>query len=323
MTIPIDESGPRPPIPVGPTADEWRAMTPAAREAFLHGVNDALSDPRDTMTEGRPHKKAKARIVELLDLHFKAMGRVVYVAEEMSVVYPGEASFSPDVLAVLDVPQPEDDERLSWVVLDEGKGIDLAFEVLHHGNRTKDLVRNVVWYAELGIPEYFVYDRGQQRIHGYRLAPGSMRYDRIVPQGGRFASKVLGLDLAIQGGKLRFFQGMAELFDTESLIGRLNGMVESLESKADAASAEASQATAKADEATAKADEATAKADEATAKANEATAALRQGIFAALDARSLVCPDELRLRITTCDDAKALHHWLLRALTAKSASELE
>src|SRR5882672_6205796 len=96
-------------LPVGPSEDEWRAMTPDARERFLVGVNDALSDPRAMMSEGRPHKKAKARIVDLLGLHLKAMGRVVYVAEDMSVVYPGEEVFSPDVLAVLDVAQPEDD----------------------------------------------------------------------------------------------------------------------------------------------------------------------------------------------------------------------
>jgi Uma2 family endonuclease len=310
VTIPVDTSKPPPgaaaepprlPVPVGPSAEEWRAMTPDARERFLVQVNDALTEPPDTMTEGRQHKKAKARIVELLDLHFKAMGRVVYVAEEMSVVYPGERAFSPDVLAVLEVPQPEDDPRLSWVVVDEGKGIDLAFEVLHHGDRNKDLVRNVAWYARLGIPEYFVYDRGQQRIHGYRLAEGGGRYDRIVPQAGRFASRVLGLDLAIQDGKLRFFQGMAELFDTENLIGRLNGMVETLEAKAD---------------------EAAAKADEAAAKADDALAAVRAGILAALEARGLAPPDALRARIASCDDPAVLQRWLIAALTATSLEAL-
>jgi hypothetical protein len=162
------------PVPIGPTAEAWRAMTPAARERFLVEVNDALSDPRDTMTEGRQHKQAKARIVELLGLHFRAMGRVVHVAEEMSVVYPGEPAFSPDVLAVLDVPQPEDDPRLSWVVVDEGKGIDLAFEVLHHGDRTKDLVRNVAWYARLGIPESSPADR---------VVPGPRRAPAVAPRG--------------------------------------------------------------------------------------------------------------------------------------------
>ena len=192
------------PVPAGPSLETWKAMTPEARERFLVGVLDALSDPADTMTEGRPHEDAKARAIDLLGLHFRTMDRAVYVAEEMAVVYPGQPSFSPDVLAVLDVVQPAKDERLAWVVADEARGLDFVLEVLHHGNRQKDLVDNVQRYARLSIPEYFVYDRARQEVHGYRLG-ASLRYQRIVPQGGRTTSSVLGLDLAIQGGILRFF----------------------------------------------------------------------------------------------------------------------
>ena len=281
-------------IPIGPTIEAWRAMTPAERERFLVRVLDALSGPHRAMTEGRPHKKAKARAVDMLGLHFKAMGRVVYPAEEMAVVYPGEEAFSPDVLAVLDVPQPEDDERMAWVVADEGKGLDLVLEVLHHGDRNKDLVENVERYARLGIPEYFVYDRARQQIHGYRLpGAGAKQYQRIVPQSGRFRSTVLGLDLAIQGGTLRLFQGMAELFGSTDLIGRLTGMVEELE----------------------------AKADEAAVKAEQAISGLRGGGLAALEARGIACPDDVRARLLGCDDPATLQRWLLRAMTAGSAAE--
>ncbi len=282
-------------IPVGPSAEEWRAMTPEARERFLLTVVDALSDVRIVMSEGRPHKKAKARAADMLGLHFKAMGRVVYVAEEMAVVYPGEEVFTPDVLAVLDVPQPENDERMAWVVTDEGKGLDFVLEVLHRGNRRKDLVENVERYAHLGIPEYFVYDRAQQRILGYRLpaVAGATRYERIVPQSGRYTSNVLGLDLAIQGGTLRFFQGMAELFGSDDLIGRLTGMVEAVE----------------------------AKADEAATRADAAVAGLRSGILAALDTRGIPCPDDARALVAGCEDPATLQRWLLRALTASSAAE--
>ena len=316
-------------IPVGPSLEEWRSMTSAERESFLVKVLDALSDPRSAMTEGRPHKKAKARALDLLGLHFKAMGRVVYLAEEMAVMYPGEEAFSPDVLAVLDVPQPEDDERMAWVVADEGKGLDLALEVLHHGNRNKDLVENVERYAHLGIPEYFVYDRARQQIHGYRLAStGAKRYQRIIPQSGRYTSNVLGLDLAIQGGTLRFFQGMAELFGSADLIGRLTGMVEDLEAKADEAEAKAEQAATKAEQAATKAEQAATKAEQATTKAEQATTkaeqaitGLRAGVLGALGARSISCSDDERARVMSCDEPATLQRWLLRALTAVSAAE--
>jgi Uma2 family endonuclease len=230
-------------IPVGPSLDAWRAMTPRAREGFLVAMNEALTEAAELMGEGRPHKQAKSRAIDLLGLHFKAKGRTVYLAEELSVLYPGERAFAPDVLAVVDVPQPEDDERLAWVVADEGRGIDVALEVLHRGDREKDLIDNVDRYARLGIPEYFVYDREKQRVHGYRLATAdARRYDRVVPQAGRIASRILGVDLAVQHERLRFFDGMAELFGSDDLIHRLTDMVESLESKAEAEQARAEAA---------------------------------------------------------------------------------
>jgi Uma2 family endonuclease len=282
-------------IPIAPTEDEWRAMTPTDRERLLVQVLAALSDPSSAMSEGRPHKKAKTRALDLLGLHFKAMGRVVYLAEEMAVLYPGEKAFSPDVFAVLDVPQPEDDQRMAWVVADEGRGLDFVLEVLHHGDRDKDLVENVERYARLGIPEYFIYDRARQLLLGYRLVgPGAKRYQRIVPQGGRYSSLGLGLDLAIQGGILRFFQGMAELFGSADLIGRLTSIVEELE----------------------------AKAEQARVTAEQAVAGLREGVLAVLDARGISCPDEVRAALMSCDDPLTLQRWLSRAKAVSSATEL-
>ena len=48
----------------------------------------------------------------------------------------------------------------------------------------------------------------------------------IVPQGGQLPSQVLGLELAIVAGRLRFFVGSALLPDSRELIGRLQGMVD-------------------------------------------------------------------------------------------------
>lgn len=47
------------------------------------------------MSEGRPHKKAKTRAIDLLGLHFKAMGRLIYLAEEMAVVSPAMCRSHP------------------------------------------------------------------------------------------------------------------------------------------------------------------------------------------------------------------------------------
>jgi hypothetical protein len=198
--------------------------------------------------------------------YFGAIGRDVYLAEEMAVLYPGEVAFSPDVLIVVGVREPEDDARLAWVVVDEGRGLDLVIEVLHHGSRSKDLVDNVERYARLGIPEYFVYDRLHQRIYGYRLPDASARrYQRIVPQLGRHTSTVLGLDLAIERSTLRFFYGMAELPGTSDLIGRLNGMLADLEARAVDAEAQIHESAARAEHAQAEASLAQAEASHAQA----------------------------------------------------------
>ncbi|MGK3959546.1 Uma2 family endonuclease [Sorangium sp. So ce118] len=247
------------------------------------------------MAEGRPHHKAKVRAIDMLTLHFGSTGRVIYLAEELAVLYPGEEVFVPDILAVLDVPQPEDDPRMAWVVADEGRGLSMVLEVLHQGNRNKDLVANVERYAHLGIPEYFVYDRLRQQVHGYRLpGPDAARYQRIVPQMGRHTSSVLGLDLAVVGDRLQFFHGMAELFGSADLIGRLKGMMESLE----------------------------ARAEQAQAQAEQAMAGLREAILAALSMRQIPCLDEARARLLACQEPATLQRWLLRAMSAGSLDEI-
>ncbi|KYF86930.1 hypothetical protein BE20_25435 [Sorangium cellulosum] len=295
---------PRPPAPppIAPTEAEWRAMTPAERERLLVQILDALSDPKSAMAEGRPHHKAKGRAIDMLTLHFGTTGRAIYLAEELAVLYPGEEVFAPDILAVLDVPQPEDDPRMAWVVADEGRGLSMVLEVLHQGDRKKDLVANVERYARLGIPEYFVYDRLRQQVHGYRLpAPDAERYQRIVPQMGRYASAVLGLDLAVVGDRLQFFYGMAELFGSADLIGRLKGMMASLESRAEQAQAQAEQAQV---------------------QAEAAMAGLREALLAALAMRDIPCPDEARARLLACQDPATLQRWLLRAMSARSLDEV-
>jgi Uma2 family endonuclease len=310
--------GPVPPSRsvIAPTEAEWRAMLPAAREALLVQILDALSDPAAAMSEGRRHKKAKTRALDALGLHFGAIGRAMYLAEEMAVLYPGQPVFTPDVLAVAGVEEPEDDARMAWVVADEGKGLDLVIEVLHHGSRSKDLVENVERYASLGIPEYFVYDRLHQRIHGYRLPDASARrYRRIVPQFGRHSSAVLGLDLAITGDRLRFFYGMAELPGTGDLIGRLNSMVADLEAKADEAEAQIEAASARIEAAS-------AQIEAASAQAQQALGALREAITALLDARGVACTGVDRDRLAACGDVSTLQRWLLRATTAGSAAEV-
>lgn len=175
--------------------------------------------------EGDPHRIPIDRARDALSAFFRAIGRSVYVSSELATYYPDEPRFCPDILAVLDVPTHP---RKRWVVSDEQKGLDLVVEVHVGGSATKDFETNVARYARLGIPEYFIFDRPAHRIVGYRLASGERRYERILPQAGRFASRVLGLDLVVEDGLLRFYHGTAPLLFMDELVGRLNAMVAEL-----------------------------------------------------------------------------------------------
>ncbi len=320
------------PVPVTPSEEQWRAMTPAEREAFIIAVNDALSDPVITMSEGRPHKKAKSKALDMLGLHFRAMGKHIYLAEELSVLYPGVSGFTPDIMAVLDVEEPDDDQRMAWVVQDEGKGLDWVLEVLWAGDRKKDLVDNVEKYASLGIPEYFVYDQKQQRIVGYRLAPGTKRYQPILAQAGLYRSNVLGIDLAIVGTSLRFYQGAAELYDTQHLIERLETMVASLQERAEirerdleAAKTEVDKAKTEADKAKTEVDKAKTEVDKAKTEAERAAwneaQSLRKAIVRVLLSRSVQCSPENLARLDACTSREVLNAWLDRAFEANSEAD--
>ena len=208
--------------PRAPTTEQWERMPPDERARVVAMLPTEVS--LDLLpNEGDPHRNAKRGVLDALDAHFRRTGRKIYLSSEIAVFYPGERRFSPDVLAVADV---EPHERMSWIVATEGKGLDFALEVHVAGDRRKDEKTNVESYARLGIQEYF-FDRPSRRIVGYQLPAAAARtYQRIVPQGGRFPSAVLGLDLAIDGDRLRFFAGDASLPDADERIARLASMLD-------------------------------------------------------------------------------------------------
>ena len=110
---------------------------------------------------------------------------------------------------------------------------DFVLEVHVAGSLAKDLTGNVEKYARLGIGEYFVFDKTHGRIHGYRLPAaqrGTVRparaYAPVIPQMGRWSSEVLGIDLTLENGQLRFMVGNAPLEHAEEVIHRLGSMLD-------------------------------------------------------------------------------------------------
>lgn len=207
--------------PRAPSQALWDQLTESERQEILASLPSEIPL---ALPEGDPHRLPKTRAIEALSEFYRRLRRRVYLSAELPVYYPDEPMFAPDLLAVVDV---EAYERQSWVTSHEGKGLDFVLEINVSGNRKKDFEDNVVRYARLGIPEYFAFDVPRVRLLGWRLASQESRvYEPIVPQSGRWASRVLELDLSLEGGQLRFFHGTAPLLDARELIVRLSTMVD-------------------------------------------------------------------------------------------------
>jgi Uma2 family endonuclease len=270
----VDPADPR-----APPQEEWDRMTAEERERVVAALPSEFS--LDLMPpEGDLHRKAKSKAVEALDGFFQRIGRKVYLSSELGVFYPGERCFAPDVLAVLDV---EPGDRTQWVVSKEGKGLDLVIEVHYAGNNEKDFAVNVERYARLGIGEYFIFDRARLGLRGYRLPsrePGrqgkARTYRRIVPQEGRYVSQVLGLDLMLEGSKLRFFHGTAALPEADELIAKLGSMLDDVIASKEAAEQRAEVEAKRADAAVKRANAAVKRAAALERQLAEAQAELER-----------------------------------------------
>lgn len=218
--------------PESPTREQWEGMTAEERARWLASIPIDPPPVEVMAPEGMPHSRPARRSLGALREYFRRRGRPVFLESDLYVFYPGERGFAPDLMAVVDFALPEDVELPAWSVLEQNRGIDLAMEIHVRGDWRKDSVVNVERYARLGIPEYFILDRVRHRLHGYRLSTPTARvYQPILPQGGRYVSEVLGLELGLVKGQLRFFAGTAEIPDPEELIGRLDGLVNELEEK--------------------------------------------------------------------------------------------
>jgi Uma2 family endonuclease len=255
--------------PRSPSQEQWDRMSAVERARVLAmlpaEVPWELQPP-----EGDPHWDAKATTRTDLKDFFGRTGRRIYISSELAVFYPNEPRFSPDILAVVDV---ELRPRTKWAVVAEGKGLDLVIEVYFAGDKSKDYELNVERYARLGIAEYFIFDRGQLNLRGYRLPAASAgrgtkprAYQPILPQGGLYASQVLGLELRVEGERLRFYAGTAAVLDATERIEKLALTLDDVVARKEEAERLALAEAARADD---------AEAAKATAEAGRADEAAR------------------------------------------------
>ncbi|KYF57226.1 hypothetical protein BE04_37590 [Sorangium cellulosum] len=266
----IDPDDPR-----APPQELWDRMTPEERQRVLDTLPSEFEVSEASPPEGDFHFNPKVAARDTLGGYFQRIGRRVYLACELPVYYPAERMFAPDLIAVLDV---EVQERAHWSVSAEGKGVDLALEILWSGRSKKDLADNVARYASLGISEYFVFDRRRRQLRGFRLVQSSGRYQPIVPQEGRLTSAVLALDLGLDGDRLRFFHGQDALPETRELLDRLGTMVGDLEARIERTELRLDEERRRLDEERQRADEAQQQLNEERQRADEAERRLAEAL---------------------------------------------
>lgn len=210
--------------PRAPPTEVWNQMTPEERMRVVEALPSDFTLDFLPPPEGDRHFNPKAAARDTLGRHFQRVNRRVYVSGELPIYYPGERVFAADLIAVLDV---EVRERDRWVTELEGKGLDFALEIHVRGDRRKDMTTNRERYARLGIHEYFVFDRARGDLHGFRLpSAGARVYEKIPSRQGLLESAVLGMDLTLMGGRLRFLIGDATVPDADELLARLGAKLD-------------------------------------------------------------------------------------------------
>jgi len=277
--------------PIEPT--EPRAPSQAAWDKMTHDerMRVVMALPVATQVDVRPpegdaYRKVKTGALQALEAFFKRLKQRVYVSSDLAIYYPNELRIVPELFVVLDA-EPRD--RTKWVVSAEGKGPDFVLEVFASPEAAKEREAHVDRYAALGISELFLLDRTRRWLRGFRLPrPTARSYEPIPLEEGRFSSNVLGLDLALEGPRLRFLYGTAPLPEADETILRLGAMLneavlmkEEAERRAVDEGRRALEAALRAQEALKLAEEIKQRADEETRRAEE------QGQRAAVAERKL------------------------------------
>ena len=139
----------------------------------------------------------------------------VYVGGDMFVYYEEgnpRAVVAPDVFVVIGAPKRAEHPRDTYKLWEEPKGPDFVLEVLSSSTWEEDLGPKRALYASLGVAEYWLLDPTREHLlspplRGMRLVGQSYRdlpVLQVAADAPTFRSEVLGLDLFLNRGALRF-----------------------------------------------------------------------------------------------------------------------
>ena len=210
-------------------------------------VNYPESDGKP-MGETDVHIDETVRLRQILRRFFA--GQKVYVSGSLLVFYERgnpKKFVVPDVFVVKGI-QPGD--RRIYKLWSEGKPPNTIFELTSRKTKKKDMVVKPDLYAQLGVPEYFLFDPIEEYLdpplQGHRLVGG--RYERISADAdGALVSEELGLRLRAENGHVMLYRlDTGERLLTDAETWQAAEEARQAEAQARQAEAQARQAEAQA-----------------------------------------------------------------------------
>ena len=162
------------------------------------------------MAESDAHVSLIAYCRDALRLFFAPCADSVYVSGNNFFYFEEgnpKARLSPDTYVVFGPEQRDRNSYKSWEESDALPAV--VFEFTSKKTQKEDVSDKMQTYEQLRIPEYFLFDPTgdylKPSLRGYRMTPLGM-YSPVAPEiNGRLASEQLGLELAADGVRLRFF----------------------------------------------------------------------------------------------------------------------
>jgi Uma2 family endonuclease len=200
------------------------------------------------MAETEIHRELLVALIDTLKQWY-ASDKTVCVSGNLLVFYEEgdkRKHVSPDVFVVPGVGDHERDNYLMW---EEGRGLDLVIELTSKTTRKEDTnTKRKLYRSKLGVQEYFLFDPREEYLtpsfQGFHRVGN--RFQPIKAVDGRLPSQVLGLHLARDGRRLRFYNPLTGLWlPTTAEVERARA--EAAEAQAAAAQAQAVAAEARAE----------------------------------------------------------------------------
>ena len=165
--------------------------------------DEGYPGPDSRVSESTRHAEAANYAFDALRVWFRDRPDTLVANDLVMLFEEGnpKAALSPDAMVIFDVGNPD---RSSYKVWEEGDALPaFALEVLSTRTWRKDVRVKPGLYAALGVREFWLFEPFAPHLAGHRL--GKDGYRRIRPsRDGALSSEVLGLDVVVRDGRLRF-----------------------------------------------------------------------------------------------------------------------